>query len=136
MVLSRDQCQIRCKSSSLLDLEVLSFTNCQLSGPLDDSLEKLQSLSVISLALNNLSARVPDFFAHFKNLTVIKLGSCNLIGTFPEKVLQPQSLQILDLSANKNLSGSLPNFPVNGSLRSLVLNHTRFLGGYQNLLEI
>ncbi|KAM0053806.1 putative leucine-rich repeat-containing, plant-type, leucine-rich repeat domain superfamily [Helianthus debilis subsp. tardiflorus] len=115
-------------SSYLLDLEVLSLSNCQLSGPLDDSLEKLRSLSVINLALNNLSATVPDFFANFKNLTVMKLGSCNLIGTFPEKVLQLQSLQILDLSANRNLSGSLPNFPVNGSLRSLVLSHTSFSG--------
>ncbi|KAJ0691493.1 putative leucine-rich repeat-containing, plant-type, leucine-rich repeat domain superfamily [Helianthus annuus] len=122
-----DWCQTL--SSSLLDLEVLSLSNCQLSGPLDDSLEKLRSLSIINLALNNLSATVPDFFANFKNLTVMKLGSCNLIGTFPEKVLQLQSLQILDLSANWNLSGSLPDFPVNGSLRSLVLSHTSFSGG-------
>ncbi|KAJ0646983.1 putative leucine-rich repeat-containing, plant-type, leucine-rich repeat domain superfamily [Helianthus annuus] len=116
-------------SSSLPDLEVLSLSNCQLSGSLDESLLKLQSLSEIYLTLNNLSATVPNFFANFKNLTVIKLGSCNLNGTFPEKVLQLQSLQILDLSANKNLSGSLPNFPVNGSLRSLVLSHTSFSGG-------
>ncbi|KAI3732354.1 hypothetical protein L1987_63558 [Smallanthus sonchifolius] len=116
-------------SSSLLDLEVLSLSNCQLSGPLDDSLERLQSLSVIRLALNNLSAPVPDFFANFKNLTVMNLGSCNLIGTFPEKVLQLQSLQILDLSANMNLNGFLPYFRMNGSLQSLVLSRTNFSGG-------
>ncbi|KAJ0449659.1 putative leucine-rich repeat-containing, plant-type, leucine-rich repeat domain superfamily [Helianthus annuus] len=122
-----DWCQTL--SSSLLDLEVLSLSNCQLSGPLDDSLEKLQSLSIIHLALNNLSATVPDFFANFKNLTVMNLGSCSLIGTFPEKVLQLQSLKILDLSANKNLKGSLPDFPMNGSLQSLVLSDTNFFGG-------
>ncbi|KAJ0691491.1 putative leucine-rich repeat-containing, plant-type, leucine-rich repeat domain superfamily [Helianthus annuus] len=116
-------------SSSLPNLEVLSLSDCDLSGPLDDSLEKLQSLSIIHLALNNLSAPIPDFFAKFKNLTVMNLAPCSLIGTFPEKVLQLQSLKILDLSANKNLKGSLPDFPMNGSLQSLVLSDTNFFGG-------
>ncbi|KAI3805769.1 hypothetical protein L1987_21655 [Smallanthus sonchifolius] len=116
-------------SSSLPNLEVLSLSNCQLSGPLADSLEKLRSLSVIRLARNDLSATVPDFFANFKNLTVMNLGSCNLLGTFPDKVLQLQKLQILDLAFNKNLYGSLPRFPINGSLKSLVLSNTNFSDG-------
>ncbi|KAI3732353.1 hypothetical protein L1987_63557 [Smallanthus sonchifolius] len=116
-------------SSSLPDLEVLSLSNCDLSGPLDDSLQKLKSLSVIYLPFNNLSAPVPDFFANFKNLTVMNLGACNLIGTFPEKVFQLQNLNILDISANWNLNGSLPDFAMNGSFQSLVLSHTGFSGG-------
>ncbi|XP_076912304.1 uncharacterized protein LOC143570567 [Bidens hawaiensis] len=119
----------RSLSSSLRNLEVLSLSNCQLSGPLDDSLEKLQSLSVIRLALNNLSAPVPDFFASLKNLTVLNLGSCHLLGPFPSKVLQLQKLQFLDLSVNKNLSCFLPDFPINGSLKRLLLSSTNFLGG-------
>ncbi|GKA08766.1 receptor-like protein 12 [Tanacetum coccineum] len=115
-------------SSSLPNLEVLSLSNCQLLGPLDESLEKLQSLSVISLALNMLSSPVPSFFANFKNLTVMNLAACNLTGTFPKEVLQLESLQILDLSVNTNLDGSLPDFPKNGSLRSLVLSNTNFSG--------
>ncbi|GJZ48718.1 leucine-rich repeat-containing protein [Tanacetum coccineum] len=115
-------------SASLPNLEVLSLSNCQLSGPLDDSLLKLQSLSVIRLALNTLSSPVPEFFANFKNLTVMNLASCNLTGTFPKKVLQLESLQILDLSVNMNLYGSLSDFPMNGSLRSLVLSNTNFSG--------
>ncbi|KAL8262322.1 hypothetical protein R6Q59_026371 [Mikania micrantha] len=115
-------------SSSLPNLEVLSLSDCQLSGPFDDSLQKLRSLSEITLALNDISAPVPEFFANFKNLTVMKLGSCNLIGTFPNKVLQLQKLQILDFSFNKNLYGPLPDFPVGGSLASLVLSNTKFSG--------
>ncbi|XP_076890959.1 receptor-like protein 6 [Bidens hawaiensis] len=115
-------------SSSLPNLEVLSLSNCKLSGPLDDSLRNLQSLSVIHLALNNLSAPVPEFFANFKNLTILKLGSCNLIRTFPSKVLQLQKLEIIDLAQNMNLSGSLPDFPIDGSLKSLMLSHTKFSG--------
>ncbi|KAK1412425.1 hypothetical protein QVD17_33670 [Tagetes erecta] len=116
-------------SSSLFNLEVMSLSNCQLSGPLDDSLQKMKSLSVIRLDLNNLSALVPDFFANYTNLTVINLGSCNLLGTFPIKVFQLQKLQILNLADNEKLYGFLPDFPINGSLESLVLNDTSFFGG-------
>ncbi|KAK9073048.1 hypothetical protein SSX86_007370 [Deinandra increscens subsp. villosa] len=119
----------RSLSSSLPKLEVLSLSNCKLSGGLDDSLKNLLSLSEIHLALNNLSAQVPEFFANFKNLTVMNLGSCNLLGIFPNKILQLQSLEILDLAVNKNLYGSLPDFPINGSLKSLVLSNTNFSGG-------
>ncbi|KAK1412429.1 hypothetical protein QVD17_33674 [Tagetes erecta] len=115
-------------SSSVPNLEVLSLSNCHISGPLDDSLQKLQSLSVIHLALNNLSAPLPDFFANFKNLTVMNLAACNLIGTFPGKVLRLQNLQILDLTLNNNLYGSLPDFPISMSLKSLVLSFTNFSG--------
>ncbi|KAJ0882886.1 putative non-specific serine/threonine protein kinase [Helianthus annuus] len=122
-----DWCQ--CLSSSLLNLEVMSLSCCQLSGPLDSSLEKLQSLSIIGLARNVLSAPVPDFFANFKNLTVLNLVACLLIGTFPDNVLQLLNLQILDLANHNNLYGSLPEFPTNGSLESLGLSNTRFSGG-------
>ncbi|CAI9301554.1 unnamed protein product [Lactuca saligna] len=121
-----DWCQAL--SSSLPDLEFLSLSSCQLSGPLDDSLGNLHSLSVIRLAQNNLSTPIPDFFGNFRNLTTLHLGNCNLLGTFPSNVLQLQNLQILDLSINRNLHGSLPDFPVNGSLRSLVLSNTNLSG--------
>ncbi|PWA34996.1 receptor like protein 7 [Artemisia annua] len=49
-------------------------------------------------------------------------------GTFPKKVFQLESLQILDLSLNTNLYGSLPDFPIKGSLQSLVLSDTNFSG--------
>ncbi|XP_023758274.3 receptor-like protein 7 [Lactuca sativa] len=121
-----DWCQAL--SSSLLDLEVLSLSTCQLSGPLDGSLGNLHSLSVIRLAQNNLSTPIPDFFGNFRNLTILHLGACNLRGTFPSKVLELQKLQSLDLSSNMNLHGSLSDFPVNGSLQSLVLSNTNLSG--------
>ncbi|GKD12002.1 receptor-like protein 12 [Tanacetum coccineum] len=113
------------------NLSMLVQNLTRLRGPLDDSLGNVQSLLLIRLASNNLSAPIPDFFANFKNLTVMNLGACNLNGTFPENVLQLQSLQTLDLALNNNLSGSLPDFPINGSLRSLVLSNTNFSGRFQ-----
>ncbi|XP_041028213.1 receptor-like protein 7 [Juglans microcarpa x Juglans regia] len=97
-------------SSSLTNLRVLSLSNCNLSGPLNPSLLKLQSLSSIRLDNNNLSAAVPEFFANFTNLTSLP------------------TLEVLDLSSNPQIRGSLPDFPQNGYLRTLVLGHTNFSG--------
>ncbi|RVW13684.1 Receptor-like protein 12 [Vitis vinifera] len=118
----------RALSSSVPNLQVLSLPNCYLSGPLDSSLQKLRSLSSIRLDSNNFSAPVLEFLANFSNLTQLKLSSCGLKGTFPEKIFQVPTLQILDLSNNRLLEGSLPVFPQNGSLETLVLSNTKFSG--------
>ncbi|XP_059428703.1 receptor-like protein 47 [Corylus avellana] len=115
-------------SSSLQNLRVLSLSDCYLSGPIDSSLLKLQSLSIIRLDNNNLLAPVPEFFANFTNLTSLRLTSTELSGTFPRKIFQVPTLEILDLSNNVLLHGALPDFSQNGSLRSLVLSNTNFSG--------
>ncbi|KAG7960898.1 hypothetical protein I3843_10G150500 [Carya illinoinensis] len=115
-------------SSSLTNLRVLSLSNCNLLGPLNPSLLKLQSLSSIRLDNNDLSAVVPEFFANFTNLTSLRLSSSGLFDTFPEKIFQVPTLEVLDLSNNARLGGSLPDFPQDGNLRTLVLSHTNFSG--------
>ncbi|CAN6576106.1 unnamed protein product [Malus baccata var. baccata] len=126
-------------SSSLPKLRVLSLSACSLSGPIDSSLLKLQSLSVIRLDGNDFSIQVPEFFSKFPNLTSLDLsysclyGTCSgLYGTFPEKIFQVPTLQTIDLSGNQQLQGSLPEFPKNASLRSLVLYWTNFSGSLPN----
>ena len=52
-------------SSSVPNLRVLSMSNCYLSGSLDSSLLKLQSLSIIRLENNPLNAPIPEFFCKF-----------------------------------------------------------------------
>ncbi|KAI7997076.1 Receptor-like protein 6 [Camellia lanceoleosa] len=106
-------------SSSLPNLRVLSLSNCNLSGPIDSSLLKLQFLSDIRLGQNNLSARVPEFFSDLPNLRSLHLCSSNLHGKFPEKIFQVSTLKALDLSYNRLLQGFLPQFPPNGSLHTL-----------------
>ncbi|GKV22041.1 hypothetical protein SLEP1_g31945 [Rubroshorea leprosula] len=90
--------------SSLASLQVLSMSNCNLSGPIDSSLSKLQSLSVIRLDGNNLS------------------------GQFPEKIFQVCALKTLDLSGNLLLEGSLKEFLPASSLETLMLSRTSFGG--------
>ncbi|KAM1442200.1 hypothetical protein ACFX13_010096 [Malus domestica] len=119
-------------SSSLPKLRVLSLSACNLSGPIDSSLLKLQSLSVIRLKQNDFSIRVPEFFSKFPNLTSLHLSDSGLYGTFPEKIFQVPTLQTIDLSGNEQLQGSLPEFPKNASLRSLVLRWANFSGSLPN----
>ncbi|KAI9153688.1 hypothetical protein LWI28_015009 [Acer negundo] len=91
-------------SSSLPNLQVLSLSNCHLSGPIPSSLADLQSLSIIRLDDNDL------------------------YGKLPENMFKVSTLVTLDLSFNNLLHGSLPNFPQNNSLRTLVLRNTNLSG--------
>ncbi|GLT66164.1 hypothetical protein SLA2020_385480 [Shorea laevis] len=115
-------------SSSLPNLQVLSMSNCYLSGPIDSSLFKLQSLSVIRLDGNNMSAPFPEFFPELSNLTSLQLSSTNLQGEVPEKIFQVLKLKTLDLSNNPSLEGYFKEFPRGSSLETLVLSDTSFGG--------
>jgi Leucine-rich repeat (LRR) protein len=100
---------------------------CNLSGPINSSLRNLKYLSIIRLDGNNFSSLVPNFFTDFKNLTSLEVSSSRLNGTFPKKIFQVPTLQKIDLSYN-DFRGSLPEFPSNGSLRTMVLRRTNFYG--------
>ncbi|KAI3902789.1 hypothetical protein MKW92_052153 [Papaver armeniacum] len=102
-------------SSSLPKLQVLSLSNCYLSGPFDNSLLQLASLYELRLNQNNISAEVPEFFGDFRNLSSLHLSSCGLYGKFPERVLQLKTLRSLYVSDNKLLQGSLPEFSKDSS---------------------
>ena len=86
----RDWCHAL--SSSLPNLRVLSLSDSLLSGNIDHSLEKLQSLSVIRLDGNSFFAPVPAFIANFSNLTSWTLVSCDLYGAFPKEIFQIPTL--------------------------------------------
>ncbi|XP_015159001.1 receptor-like protein 12 [Solanum tuberosum] len=115
-------------SSSLPQLRVLSMTNCGISSPFDPILLNLHFLSVIRLDDNNLSTIVPEFLANFTKLTTLSLSNCNLRGEFPNKIFQVPTLQEPDLYGNEKLTGTLPDFSQNGSLRELGLGRTNFTG--------
>ncbi|KAK7349785.1 hypothetical protein VNO77_07453 [Canavalia gladiata] len=115
---------------SLHDLQELSMSQCNLSGPLDPFLARLQNLSVIVLNQNNLSSPVPETFAHLKNMTILSLASCGLTGTFPQKIFQIGTLSFIDISFNHNLQGFFPDFPQIGSLKIIRVSNTSFSGAF------
>ncbi|XP_020207705.1 receptor-like protein 6 [Cajanus cajan] len=114
--------------SSLHKLRVLSMSSCNLSGPIDSSLARLLSLTVLKLSHNNMTSIVPGFFVNFSNLVTLQLRSCGLNGSFPKDIFQIPTLKILDISDNKDLGGSLPNFQPHGSLLEMNLSYTNFKG--------
>ncbi|XP_065620402.1 receptor-like protein 6 [Quercus suber] len=62
------------------------------------------------------------------NLTTLCLSFCGISGQFPKHIFQVPTLQMIDLSNNYLLQGSLPEFHPNGSLQSLLLHETKFSG--------
>ncbi|XP_026458580.1 receptor-like protein 7 [Papaver somniferum] len=119
-------------SSSVPKLQVLSLSNCYLSGPFDKSLIQLQSLYELRLSGNNISSEVPEFFSEFRNLTFLDLSSCELYGNSPERILKVRTLQKLYLANNDHLQGSLPEIPMHGLLQELILLNTSFSGELPN----
>ncbi|KAK4582378.1 hypothetical protein RGQ29_025525 [Quercus rubra] len=116
-----DWCQAL--SSSLPNLRVLSMSHCDLRGPLDSSLQKLQSLSIVDLSGNNFSAPILEFFADFRNLTFFDLSDCGLNGQFPKKIFQVPKLQTVDLS------GQIPpSLGKSSQLESLDLSSNKLSG--------
>nr|XP_029146939.1 receptor-like protein 7 [Arachis hypogaea] len=112
----------------LPNLQELSMSSCNLSGPIDASLASLENLSVIRLDHNYLSSTVPETFANLKNLTTLSLSSCGLIGTFPQKIFQVRTLSSIDISYNSNLQGVFPSFQLSGALHTLIVSETSFSG--------
>ncbi|XP_061368250.1 receptor-like protein 7 [Gastrolobium bilobum] len=115
---------------SLPDLQELSMRQCNLSGPLDSSLARLENLSVIILDGNYLSSPVPETFANLKNLTTLSLDYCGLTGTFPQEIFQIETLSVIDISYNEILLGFFPDFPLSGSLQTLRVSNTNFSGEF------
>ncbi|XP_026384931.1 receptor-like protein 33 [Papaver somniferum] len=115
-------------SSNGHKLQVLSLSNCYLSGPFDKSVLRLRSLYDLRLDRNNISAKVPEFFSEFRNLTSLHLNGCGLYGKFPDSVFQLRTLRSLQVSDNKLLRGTLPEFSEDKLLQDLVLSDTSFAG--------
>ncbi|KAL6596911.1 hypothetical protein ACP70R_047045 [Stipagrostis hirtigluma subsp. patula] len=115
-------------ATSVPHLQVLSLARCQLSGPIHKSLSRLNSLVLINLQGNSdiAAGPFPEFLMDFPNLTMLQLCGVNLEGWFPSRSFQSRKLKVLDLSANQNLTGHLPNFFNATSLEILRLDGTNF----------
>ncbi|XP_039001979.1 receptor-like protein 6 [Hibiscus syriacus] len=119
-----------CKTTSLVlsKLQVLSMSNCGLKGPLCSSLSELAFLSKLFLGGNPISSLPPNFLEISSRLVSLSLANCGLSGYFPTEILLLPKIQSIDLSANYDLMGELPEFPSNSALRNLSLSETYFGG--------
>ncbi|XP_031484483.1 receptor-like protein 49 [Nymphaea colorata] len=104
----RDMSMALVSSPSLQKLQTLTLSDCNISGPLVDSLDlQLQSLSNLDLGHNDLQ-RVPKFVENLTSLTILKLSSCGLQGNFPWSIFLLPKLVILNVSDNVHLAVTLP----------------------------
>ncbi|KAF7013843.1 unnamed protein product [Triticum aestivum] len=111
------------------NLRVLSLPFCWLTGPICGSLAGLQSLSIVDLQFNRLTGPIPKFFSNFSSLTVLQLSYNHLEGRFPSVIFRHKKLVTIDLRANYNISGNLPNFSTDSSqLENLLVGRTNFSG--------
>ncbi|RZC63757.1 hypothetical protein C5167_025616 [Papaver somniferum] len=128
----------RSLSSSLPKLQVLSLEGCELSGPLDSSLLRLQSLRVLRLSDNHISSEIPDFLGDFPNLVTFVCESCELLtrldldqcrfsGSIPHAISNLKQLQNLDLSLN-NFTGLIPSISWLESLIHIDLSGNSLVG--------
>ncbi|XP_022722193.1 probable inactive leucine-rich repeat receptor kinase XIAO [Durio zibethinus] len=119
-----------CEAISILlpNLHVLSLSNCGLTGPFCSSLLRLPFLSKLFLGGNSISYLPPNFLEISSNLVSLSLASCNLSGDFPTEVFSLPKIQSIDISKNDNLEGQLPEFPLNNTLRILMIFFTNFGG--------
>ncbi|CAD6221410.1 unnamed protein product [Miscanthus lutarioriparius] len=109
-------------------LQVLSLPHCRLSGPICGSLSGLGSLSVINLDYDHLSGPFPHSFTSLTNLSVLQLRYNDLQGWIPPAIFQQKKLVTIDVYANLEVSGYLPDFSRGSCLENLNVGRTNFSG--------
>ncbi|KAJ8759257.1 hypothetical protein K2173_006777 [Erythroxylum novogranatense] len=141
----------------LTGLTHLNLSTTYLSGPVASEISYLSKLISLDLSLNDeLILEAPDFSRLVHNLTdlvelyldfidmstiapsslvnlsssiqSLSLGLCQLRGNFPEKLFHLPNLQLLSLSVNSELQGSLPRSNWSSPLMFLQLGGTKFSG--------
>ncbi|CAK8572767.1 unnamed protein product [Lathyrus sativus] len=76
----------------------LELRNCLITGPILDSIGKMESLKTLDLSSNRLTGLIPDSFENLENINFMFLTNNSLSGTTPEWILT--SKQNFDLSFN------------------------------------
>ncbi|CAN1778213.1 Receptor-like protein 9DC3 [Linum perenne] len=116
------------------DLQELSLKGCQLTRatlPFSSFLHLKSSLTHLALSGNDLAWNISRYsFIQFPHLIDLQLRACKLHGIFPNNIFSIPNLQVLDVSFNLELTGTLPHFPAinNISLRYINVAQTLFSG--------
>nr|XP_025635379.2 receptor-like protein 47 [Arachis hypogaea] len=109
----------------------LDLSQESISGGNFSSLFHMQFLQSLNLAYNKfISFETRSEFQNLKNLRYLNLSNAGIVGEISKNIFKLSSLQVLDLSDNQGLNGSLPqNIPYQlASLNYLNLSHTNFSG--------
>ncbi|KAJ9160178.1 hypothetical protein P3X46_025602 [Hevea brasiliensis] len=92
----------------------------------NEIVQNLTQLQELDLSDVNLSSVATSSLMNLSSsISSLALSSCELQGKFPDNIIRRPNLQLLDLSGNEDLTGSLPRHNWNNSFRSLSLSGTK-----------
>ncbi|MED6156154.1 hypothetical protein PIB30_011884 [Stylosanthes scabra] len=134
---------------SLQHLQRLNLADNYFNSSIPSKFNKLENLTYLNLASAGFVGQVPIEISQLARLVTLDLSTPNddwvysalvpqhqekpdrglLVGTFPQGIFQITTLSYIDISHNPYLHGSFPEFPRNGSLRTIRTAHTNFSGG-------
>uniref|UniRef100_A0A803PNM4 Disease resistance R13L4/SHOC-2-like LRR domain-containing protein n=1 Tax=Cannabis sativa TaxID=3483 RepID=A0A803PNM4_CANSA len=131
--------------SSVAYFDILKGEGCELCESLTMKTvsENMTKLREVHLDGVNLSSVSVLSFSKFAHLISLSLYDCNLHGEFPMNIFQLPNIQVIVLSDNENLIGSLPDFHNGSQLQTLHLYGTKFhgrlpdsIGNLKSLIEL
>ncbi|KAF3434375.1 hypothetical protein FNV43_RR25478 [Rhamnella rubrinervis] len=88
-------------------LKVLSISDCNFSGAIPHSLGKLANITYLVLSANNFIGHIPSSFQNLTQLTSLFIADNKITGLIPSWLGNLTKIDALDLSANK-LEGPIP----------------------------
>ncbi|KAJ9128421.1 hypothetical protein P3X46_035041 [Hevea brasiliensis] len=113
--------------SGLVSLDLSSNYDLILKATVfNEIVQNLTQLQELDLSYLNLSSVATSSLMNLSSsISSLALSSCELQGKFPDNIIRRPNLQLLDLSGNEDLTGSLPRHNWNNSFRSLSLSGTK-----------
>ncbi|PUZ58078.1 hypothetical protein GQ55_5G480100 [Panicum hallii var. hallii] len=93
---------------NLVSLSILEIERTFMSGVIPDSIGRLVNLVQLGLDNNRLSGLIPPSIGNLTQLEWLLASRNNLEGPIPTSLGKLKNLDILDLSENYNLNGSIP----------------------------
>ncbi|KAL8201485.1 hypothetical protein R6Q57_012824 [Mikania cordata] len=114
--------------SSLSSLQILTVSQCRISGTISPEIAKLRSLVHLDLSYNQISGAIPVELFELRELVGLDLSYNSLTGSVPNTIGQLGMLQKLDLSSNKLTGGVTQSIGKLSSLVFMALSNNGFHG--------
>ncbi|XP_015950436.2 receptor-like protein 7 isoform X1 [Arachis duranensis] len=114
----------------------LSFYGISLDSPLEvqdfgklvQNLTNIRKLYLDGVSISGEGHEWYNALLLLPSLEELSMSDCGLMGTFPPEIFQITTLSYIDISVNQDLHGSFLDFPLNGSLHTIIVGHTKFSG--------